>query len=310
MPTSNAAAAVAELRSVTKRRGAVVALQAVDLAFAPGEVTALLGPNGAGKSTMVALLSGHLTPDAGSVSLFGGDPRRAEVRARLGVMLQEAGMPRGLSVAEQLDLFRGYYPTPRPRAEAIALAGLEGLERRRCAALSGGQQRRLQFAMAVCGRPDLLMLDEPSTAMDVEARRALWTAVRAEAGRGAAVLLTTHHLEEAEALADRIVVLDRGRVIADGPTSAIKAQAAASAVRCRTRLGDMELLQLPGVVSITREGGRVALLTRAPQDTVRELLARDPGLDDLSLSGASLEDAFTRLVADAAAQQANTEIAA
>lgn len=213
-------------------------------------------------------------------------------------------MPRALTVAEQVDLFRGYHPAPRPRAEVLALAGLQGLERRRCSALSGGQQRRLQFALAVAGRPDLLVLDEPSTGLDVEARRALWAAVRAEAERGAAVLLTTHHLEEAEALSDRVVVIDRGRVIADGSPEEIKARAAAGSVRCRTRLPDGELAALPGVVSVVREGGRVALLTHAPQATLRELLARDAGVEDLSLSGASLEDAFNRLVGDAAGRTA------
>jgi ABC-2 type transport system ATP-binding protein len=215
-------------------------------------------------------------------------------------MVQEAGMPRGTTVAEQLDLFRGYYPAPRPRAELIGLAGLEGLETRRCAALSGGQQRRLQFAQAICGCPDLLLLDEPSAGLDVEARRALWTAVRAEAARGAAVLLTTHHLEEAEALADRIIVLDRGRVIADGAPQVIKGAAAASALRCRTTLNDAELAGLPGVVAVRRDGGLVNLLTRQPQSTLRILLERDPRVEDIALSGASLEDAFTRLVEDQA----------
>jgi ABC-2 type transport system ATP-binding protein len=299
------------MRGVVKRRGrGVLAVDGLDLTLHAAEVTALLGPNGAGKSTTVALLTGRLAPDDGRVTLFGGDPRMAASRARLGVMLQEAGMPRGLTVAEQIDLFRGYYVTPRPAAEVIALAGLNGLERRRCAALSGGQQRRLQFAMAVCGRPDLLILDEPTTGMDIEARHALWTAVRSEAARGAAVLLTTHHLEEAEALADRIVVIDRGRVIADGPPASLKAAAAASAIRCVTALDDTALAALTGVFQVSREGARVVLMTRAAKTTVSELLARDPDLEDLTLSGASLEDAFTRLLADSAATQLSLEKAA
>lgn len=298
---------VAELHEVRKRRGSAVALDGLSLALEAGQVVALLGPNGAGKSTAVGVLTGRLAPDAGAARLFGGDPRAAQTRTRLGVMLQEAGMPRGLTVAEQLDLFRGYYPAPRTRAEVAALAGLQGLEARRCTALSGGQQRRLQFALAIAGRPDLLVLDEPSTAMDVEARRALWAAVRAEAERRAAVLLTTHHLEEAEALADRVVVIDRGRVIADGSPQAIKADTAAGCIRCRTRLTEAELAALTGVVSVTREGGRTAILTREPQATLRELLARDAQVEDLSLSGASLEDAFNRLVGDAAGRTAPVE---
>jgi ABC-2 type transport system ATP-binding protein len=162
------------LRQAVKRRGATLALNGLDLDIRPGQCVALLGPNGAGKSTSVALLTGRLRPDAGTASLFGGDPRDVAARGRMGVMLQEAGLPRTLTVREQIDLFRGYYRQPRPLDEIIRLAGLEGLERRRCGALSGGQQRRVQFALAIAGRPDFLVLDEPTTGMDIEARRALW----------------------------------------------------------------------------------------------------------------------------------------
>ncbi len=297
----------ADFHDVAKRRGRVKVLEHFNLTLAPGEVTALLGPNGAGKSTLVGLMTGQLAPDQGRVLLMGADPHKAASRARLGVMLQEAGSPRGLTVAEQIDLFRGYYRTPRSRAECVGLAGLGGLERRRCSALSGGQQRRLQFALAVCGRPDVLVLDEPTTGLDLEARRGLWSAVRDEAARGVSVLLTTHYLEEAEALADRVVVLDQGKVIADGPPQSIKAQAASGVVRCRTRLTDDDLKALPGVTKVTREGGRVVLLTREPQATLRELLARDTGLEDLSLAGASLEDAFNRLISEASETQVELE---
>jgi ABC-2 type transport system ATP-binding protein len=303
MPTSPSTEPVAALAGVVKRRGATLALDAMDLVIAPGQCVALLGPNGAGKSTSVALLTGRLRPDRGDAFLFGGDPRALSGRLRMGVMLQEAGLPRTLSVREQVDLFRGYYRQPRGLAETLALAGLEGLERRMCGALSGGQQRRVQFAMAIAGKPDLLVLDEPSTGLDIEARRGLWTAVRAEIDRGAAVLLTTHHLDEAEALADRIVVIDHGRVIADGSPKAIKARVAAVAIRCRTSLADRELAALPGVSGLRREGGRVTLLTASATDTLRPLLARDPDLDDLSVTSASLEDAVTRLVEDQAQAQ-------
>jgi ABC-2 type transport system ATP-binding protein len=292
---------VAELVAVVKRRGRATALDGISLAFAPGEVTALLGPNGAGKSTTVAILTGRLSPDRGKVRLFCGNPQDPLMRARMGVMLQQAGMPRGLRVSEQIDLFRGYYPAPRTLCEAVAAAGLQGLERRRCTALSGGEQRRLQFALAICGRPDFLVLDEPSAGMDVESRRAIWAAVRAEVAHGAAILLTTHQLDEAEALADRIVVIHHGRIIADGSPQSIKADAAASALRCRSSLSDSALTALTGIVSLVRDGGRVTLMTKNPKATVRELLDLDPGLDDLTLSAASLEDAFTRLV-DAAAR--------
>ena len=308
MPQLSKALPVAELAGVVKRRGKVTALDGVSLAFAPGEVTALLGPYGAGKSTTVAMLTGRLSPDRGDVQLFSGSPLDPQMRARMGVMLQQAGMPRGLKVAEQIDLFRGYYPAPRPRAELIAAAGLQGLEHRRCAALSGGEQRRLQFALAISGRPDFLVLDEPSAGMDVESRRAIWAAVRAEVARGAAILLTTHQLDEAEALADRVVVIDRGRIIADGSPQSIKADAAASALRCRSTLTDAALTALAGVVSLVRDGGRVTLLTKEPQATVRALIDLDPGLEDLTLSAASLEDAFTRLVDGAARANPQPEL--
>lgn len=300
---------IAMLSQVVKRRGATLALNGLDLAIRPGQCVALLGPNGAGKSTSVALLTGRLRPDAGEAFLFGEDPRALAGRRRMGVMLQTAGLPNTLSVREQINLFRGYYSKPRPLEEIVALAGLEGLERRRCAALSGGQQRRVQFALAISGRPDFLVLDEPTTGMDIHARRALWSAVRSEIGRGAAVLLTTHHLDEAEALADRIVVIDHGQIIADGTPEAIKARASGVAIRCRTRLSDAELAALARVKGISRDGGRVTLLTTSAPATLRDLLARDETVDDPTVSGASLEDAVTRLVqaGQAAALQRQTE---
>lgn len=302
---------VAALSQVVKRRGATLALDGLDLVIRPGQCVALLGPNGAGKSTSVALLTGRLRPDQGEAYLFGGDPRALASRERMGVMLQTAGLPGTLTVREQIDLFRGYYRAPRSLAEVIGLAGLEGLEKRRCGALSGGQQRRVQFALAIAGRPDFLVLDEPTTGMDIDARRALWTAVRAEIQRGAAVLLTTHHLDEAEALADRIVVIDHGQIIADGTPEAIKSRVSGVAIRCRTRLSDAELSALARVTGVSRDGGKVTLLTTSAPATLRELLARDETVDDLTVSGASLEDAVTRLVqaGQSAAPHRQTEVA-
>lgn len=302
---------IAMLSQVVKRRGATLALNGLDLAIGPGQCVALLGPNGAGKSTSVALLTGRLRPDSGEAFLFGGDPRALAGRGRMGVMLQTAGLPNTLSVREQIDLFRGYYRKPRSLEEVVRLAGLEGLEKRRCGALSGGQQRRVQFALAIAGRPDFLVLDEPTTGMDIDARRALWSAVRSEIARGCAVLLTTHHLDEAEALADRIVVIDHGQVIADGTPAAIKARVSGVAIRCRTRLSDAELAALARVTGVSRDGGKVTLLTTSAPATLRELLARDETVDDLTVSGASLEDAVTRLVqaGQAAALQRQTEAA-
>lgn len=311
MSPQSAEPPIAILSKVLKRRGATLALNGLDLAIRPGQCVALLGPNGAGKSTSVALLTGRLRPDAGEAFLFGGDPRTLASRGRMGVMLQSAGLPNTLSVREQIDLFRGYYRKPRPLDEVVRLAGLEGLEKRRCGALSGGQQRRVQFALAIAGRPDFLVLDEPTTGMDIDARRALWSAVRSEIARGCAVLLTTHHLDEAEALADRIVVIDHGQVIADGTPEAIKSRVSGVAIRCRTRLSDAELASLARVTGVSRDGGKVTLLTTSAPATLRELLARDETVDDLTVSGASLEDAVTRLVqaGQAAALQSQTEAA-
>ncbi|MEG3164392.1 ATP-binding cassette domain-containing protein [Sphingomonas sp. PB2P19] len=198
---------VGQLQGVSKAFGSHIVLNGVSLEVRAGEVTALLGPNGAGKTTTVGLLTGRLSPDHGKVDLFGLDPARPLARARMGVMLQSAGLPDVLSVRELVTLQSGYYRRPRAIAETIALAGLGGLEERPAGKLSGGQQRRLHYALAICGQPDLLVLDEPTTGLDHEARRHLWTTVREEADGGAAVLLTTHYLEEADALADRIVVI-------------------------------------------------------------------------------------------------------
>ena len=291
---------VVRLHGAVKRFGATLALDGLDLEIASGGVTALLGPNGAGKTTAIGLMLGRLQPDAGEALLFGRDPRDLAVRQRIGVMLQSAGLPPQLTVMEQVMLFAGYYEAAMPPAEAIALAGLGGLERRRCSALSGGQQRRLQFALAIVGRPDLLVLDEPSVGLDLEARRALWTTIRTLRDRGATVLLTTHHLEEAEALADRVVVIDKGRVRASGSVAEMKALVSGRSIRCLTTLDDAALAALPGVRQVSRSGRHVVLLSEAGEATMRALLAVDAGVADLQLTGAGLEDAFDALVAEAA----------
>ena len=288
------------LAGAVKRFGATLALDGLDLEIAPGGVTALLGPNGAGKTTAIGLMLGRLRPDAGTALLFGRDPRDLAARQRIGVMLQSAGLPPQLTVMEQVMLFAGYYEAAMPPAEAVQLAGLGGLERRRCSALSGGQQRRLQFALAIVGRPDLLVLDEPSVGLDLEARRALWATIRTLRDRGATVLLTTHHLEEAEALADRVVVIDKGRVRASGSVAEMKALVSGRSIRCITTLDDAALAALPGVRQVSRSGRHAILLSETGEATMRALLAADAGVSDLQLTGAGLEEAFDALVAEAA----------
>ncbi len=212
----------AALSGVTKNYGSRRALDAIDLSIRSGELLALLGPNGAGKTTAVKLMLGLLNPDSGTVRVFGHDPRTAEHRQRTGVMLQVTRVPETLRVREHIDLFSSYYPHPLPMAEIVSAAGLQGIENRFFGELSGGQKQRVLFALAICGDPDLLFLDEPTVGLDVQARRMLWAQIRALLARGKSILLTTHYLEEADALANRIAVLNSGRVIASGTPAEIK----------------------------------------------------------------------------------------
>jgi ABC-2 type transport system ATP-binding protein len=286
---------VASLSGVARRFGKVEALRGIDLHVGRGEVLALLGPNGAGKTTAVKLLLGLLAADRGTVSVFGGDPRRPAQRARTGVMLQVGRVPDTLRVRELVEMFSGYYPRPLPVAETVAAAGLEGLERRLFGQLSGGQKQRLLFGLALCGDPDLLVLDEPTLGLDVEARRALWARVGGVAARGKSVLLTTHYLAEADALAHRIVVLSQGRIVATGTPAEVKAGSAGKLVRCRSVVSPEEARQIPGVAAARHDGGILELTTGAPEDVLRRLLARDATLTDLEVSSAGLEQAFLAL---------------
>ena len=215
----------AEHCGVTKRYGAITAVDEVSLAIAPGKVTAVLGPNGAGKTTAVRLMLGLTRPTSGSARLFGRDPNDPESRRRTGVMLQVAKVPETLRVREHLDLFRSYYRDPMPLEAALAAAGLTNVADRKYGELSGGQQQRVQFALAICGNPELLFLDEPTVGLDVIARRGFWQEIRRLSQSGRGILLTTHYLEEADALADRVVVLHEGRILADGTSSTLKALA-------------------------------------------------------------------------------------
>jgi ABC-2 type transport system ATP-binding protein len=216
----------ADLTSVTKRYGETEALRGLSFSVRPGEILALLGSNGAGKTTAVRTLLGLVRPDGGEVRVFGQDPRNRPARERVGAMLQVARVPETLRVREHVELFSSYYPSPMPFAEIVEAAGLHGIERRLFGQLSGGQQKRVLFALAICGNPGLLILDEPTVGLDVEARRSLWKQIRLFVAGGRSVLLTTHYLAEAEALADRIVVMDRGRVAATGTPAEIRGDAA------------------------------------------------------------------------------------
>ncbi len=288
-------APVARLAGAKKRYGAHVALDGVDLQLQRGELLALLGPNGAGKSTSIALLLGLLRPDAGRAELFGLDPQRIEARRRIGVMLQTATLPWTLRVGELLRLTASYYPRPRPLNECAALAGIGDLLSRYYGKLSGGQQRRVQFALALCGRPELLFLDEPTVGMDIDARQKLWAAIRALVAEGCAVVLTTHYLEEAEALAQRVVVLDQGRVLSEGSVDALRARVALARIRCRTDLDAAAVARWPQVASASCVDGRLHIATASPEVVVRRLLDADADLRELEVLRAGLAEAFTEL---------------
>jgi ABC-2 type transport system ATP-binding protein len=297
---AHTASPIALLRAAHKRYGAVTALDGIDLELRRGELLALLGSNGAGKSTALGLLTGRLAADAGEVSLFGADPREASARRRIGVMLQEARLPETLRVRELVHLFASYYPSPRAVNETLSLAGLSDLAERRYAALSGGQQRRVQFALAICGAPELVFVDEPTTGLDVEARRGFWQVIHSLREAGTSIVLTTHYLEEADALAERVVLIERGRVIAEDTPSGLKARARGARIRCVTRLSAAELAALPDVQSVEPEGSRVSIRCSDSDALLRRLLSLDPTLSGIEIRPLNLEDAFLALTGDAA----------
>lgn len=291
---------LAELRGACKRYGRHTALDGIDLRLRGRELTALLGPNGAGKTTAVGLLLGLLRPDSGSVQLFGRSPRELAARRQIGVMLQSAGIPDACEVGELIELTRSYYADPYGTTEAANLAGIDGLLGRRYGKLSGGQQRRVQFALALCGRPRVLFLDEPTTGLDIDARLRLWKAIRELVGQGCSVLLTTHYLEEAEALADRVVVLNHGRVVATGSVAEVRAHVAQRRIRCVSSLSAERIAAWPDVRQASAEAGRLEIIVDAAEAVVRRLLAEDAQLRDLEVQRAGLAEAFIELTREAA----------
>ena len=287
--------AAAQLIGVRKAYGKTLALDGVSLALSQGEVLALLGPNGAGKSTVVGLLLGLLEANAGQTQLLGHVPQAIAVRRQSGVMLQSAGIADAATVHELLELTRSYYPAPRPLDECLGIAGLGDIAGRRYGTLSGGQQRRVQFAMAICGAPRVLFLDEPTTGLDIDARQRLWQAIRRLRAEGCAILLTTHYLEEAEALADRVAVLDRGRIVAQGTVDDIRAHVGQRRIVCRTALDAAAVAQWPGVLEARREDARLQLVVEQAEPVLRQLLCADASLADLEVRRAGLGEAFLAL---------------
>jgi ABC-2 type transport system ATP-binding protein len=284
---------LAQTFSVGRTYRSVNALHDVSLTVTAGELVGLLGPNGAGKTTLLNLLTGVRRPTSGRVELFGGDPTQAENRRRIGVTPQETGLPATLRVGECVDLVAAHFLDPLPRGELLERFGLADLVRRQTGGLSGGQRRRLAVALAFVGRPSLVFLDEPTTGLDVTARHSLWDGIRAFHADGGTVLLTSHYLEEIEALAKRVVVLGEGRVLADDTVDAIRARVGVRRVSLRVK----ELPLLPGVLHESHVDGRTDLLTTDADQLVRDLVAKGVAFNDLEIRPTSLEEAFLTLTA-------------
>jgi ABC-2 type transport system ATP-binding protein len=279
---------------VTRRYGSVVALDHVSLDVHTGELVGLLGPNGAGKSTLVNLLTGVRRPSAGRVELCGGDPRDPGTRKVLGVTPQETGLPSALRVGEVVDFVRAHFPDPLGRDELLDRFGLGDLVRRQTGGLSGGQKRRVAVALAFVGRPRIVFLDEPTTGLDVAARHALWDGVRQFHAEGGTVVLTSHYLEEVEALASRVVVVGNGRVLADDSVASVRGLVA---IRRVSLTSAVPVPELPGVVGTERDGDRTHLLTADADRLVRDLVSCDVPFHDLEVRPTSLEEAFLTLTA-------------
>jgi len=290
----------ATLDQVSKNYGAVQALKNFTLEVRAGELTAVLGPNGAGKTTAIKLLLGLARPSSGRVSVFGGDATVMETHLRVGAMLQVGRVPESLRVREHIDLFSSYYSQPLPMKQTLAIAGIENLRERKFGELSGGQKQRVLFALAICGNPDLLFLDEPTVGLDVEARHLLWDEIRQLLTLGKTVVLTTHYLEEADALADRVVVINKGSMIAEGTPQEIKARTAGKKIRCLTRLSVGVIRGLPGVADVQDDRGTMVIHASLPENVLRELLNRDLDISGIEVAGAGLEDAFLALTQEKA----------
>src|SRR5258708_1758446 len=286
----------AQLVDATKKYGSVEALKGITLDIETGEVVAMLGPNGAGKTTSISLRLGLRKPTSGTARLFGMNPTDRRARSRTGVMLQESGVPQVLKVKETIDLFRSYYPTPMPAGRVIELAGLDDKAESQNKDLSGGQRQRLYFALAICGDPDLIFLDEPTVGLDVEARRAFIKSIKGFIAIGKTIVLTTHYLEEADELAKRVVVIDHGKIIADASPEEIKSKVVGKKVTFTSprplKPGDLDGLP---VTATEIHDQRHVLVTGEPEAVLRELFRRGVDITDLEVTGAGLEEAFLAL---------------
>ncbi|CAM3510747.1 ABC transporter ATP-binding protein [Occultella aeris] len=300
---------IVSVRDVRRSFGDVVALDGVSLDVHPGEIVGLLGPNGAGKTTLLSLINGLRKPDSGTVRLFGGDPRKASSRFGLGTTPQETGLPATLRVGEVIDFVGGHYADPMGGDELLDRFDLRDLVTRQSGGLSGGQKRRLAVALSLVGRPSLVLLDEPTTGLDVEGRRALWRALRDYHAEGSTIILTSHYLEEVEALAERVVVVGGGRILADDRLDRVLARVNARRVSLRTGAAETELAALPTVTTVQTEGDHAQLLVSDSDAFVRGLVTSGTEFSGLEVRGASLEEAFLSLT-DTSGAPETEEVAA
>jgi ABC-2 type transport system ATP-binding protein len=308
VPHRGAADAIT-LRGVSKSYRAVQAVRDLSLTVRRGETTALLGPNGAGKSTTIGMILGLLVPDRGTVAVLGSTPDEAVAAGRVGAMLQDGGMMSSVRVAELVRMLAALYPNPLAVETVLGLCQLEGLERRRVDRLSGGQTQKLRLAVALIGNPDLLILDEPTAGMDVEARRRFWADMNAEAANGRTILFSTHYLEEADTNSDRIVVIANGRVVADGTPVGIKESVGLRAVRFTApHAATLDLSTLPAVATSSLRGDRVEIRSTNTDAVLRAVIRQWPDTRDFEITGIGLEDAFIALTESGAATTSTSHI--
>jgi ABC-2 type transport system ATP-binding protein len=298
-----------DLRQVTKRFGPVTAVDDLTLQIEPGEIVAFLGPNGAGKTSTIDMILGLSRPDSGTVSVYGRKPEEAIARGEVAAVMQTAGLLKDLTIKETARLTSTVFPHARPVDEVLERAGIDDIGDRLVGKCSGGQQQRLRFALALLSEPALMLLDEPTAGMDVEGRRDFWNAIRADAARGRTVMFATHYLEEADAYADRIVLIRSGRIVADGTTSEIKAIASGRTVRATLPDADTRALAaLPGVEDVELRGDTVLIRGKDSDGVARFLLNQTPARD-LEITAHNLEDAFIALTStDTPAQRGESTL--
>lgn len=290
---------IAELSGVYKKYGNTVALDGVDLQIPGGKLLAILGPNGAGKTTAISLFLGLKKADSGKVAIFNKSPLLLEARRQVGVMMQEVTLAPEQLVKDLIDLTASYYPDPLSVKEVMELTNTASLARRSYGKMSGGQKRQVQFAMALVGRPKLLFLDEPTVGMDIQARELMWAIMRQLVKEGTAIVLTTHYLEEAEALADQVAVLARGKIVAQGSVDDVRTLVARKQIYCLTSLSADRIRNWPGVQGVNKDKERLNIKVIEAEAIVRRLLEEDKDLKGLEVSRAGLAEAFAEITQEA-----------